>query len=146
MRLLILFILIPMSMGLHAQEWLTDLSEAQALAKEKEIPIILVFQGSDWCAPCIKLEKEVWNTTVFIDFAKDHYVLLKADFPRKKANQLDKNQQQKNAALAEKYNPQGFFPLVLVLDKNAKVLGKTGYQKSRPQEYIDLLNSFVAHG
>jgi hypothetical protein len=31
-------------------------------------------------------------------------------------------------ALAEKYNKDGFFPLVVVLDKTGKVLAKKGYE------------------
>jgi len=38
---------------------------------------------------------------------------------------------------------QGYFPLVLLLDANGKVLGKTGYKKVKPAEYISLLNSFI---
>jgi thioredoxin-related protein len=128
--------------SLHAQEWVTDYDEAIKLATEKNRNIVLVFQGSDWCAPCIKLEREIWASPEFIAFANQHFVLLKADFPRKKANQLDKAQQEKNNKLAEKYNKRGDFPFVVLLDKNGKVLGETGYQKITPQEYITLLTDF----
>ena len=125
-----------------AQEWFTDYNEAVRIASEKNRNIVLVFQGSDWCAPCIKLERELWSSDVFKNFAKDHFVMLKADFPRKKANQLDKNQQEKNDKLAEKYNKEGNFPFVIVLDKNGKVLGQTGYKRITPEEYIKLLTDF----
>ncbi len=127
---------------MNAQEWKTDLSEAQKIASEKNQKIILVFQGSDWCAPCIKLDTEIWSTKDFIDYSKDNFVLLKADFPRKKKNKLDDVQQEKNNKLAEKYNTNGYFPFVVVLDKNANVLGNTGYKKVSPTEYIKILNSF----
>lgn len=126
-----------------AQEWQLDLNEAQKLAQETDRKIILVFSGSDWCAPCIKLEKEIWESAVFQAYAKDNYVLLRADFPRKKANKLSEEQAGKNGELAEKYNPDGYFPLVVVLDKRAAVLGNTGYKKMSPQEYIKHLNSYV---
>lgn len=128
--------------SINAQEWLTDINEAQKIASEKNQKIILVFQGSDWCAPCIKLDTEIWSTPEFITYSKEHYTLLKADFPRKKKNMLDKKQQEKNNQLAEKYNTTGFFPYVVVLDKNAQVLGSIGYKKVSPAVYIDLLNSF----
>ncbi len=125
-----------------AQEWQTDLKKAKELAIEKNRNIILVFQGSDWCAPCIKLEQNIWSSEEFKNYAKDHFVMLLADFPRRKKNQLAAEQQKKNKELAEKYNPQGYFPYIVVLDKNGKVLGSTGYKKGGPQEYIDLLSSF----
>lgn len=132
------------SLAIWAQHWLTDIQEAKALATEKNCIIILVFQGSDWCAPCMKLEKEIWSTEEFKTFA-DSVVLLKADFPRKKQNQLNPVQQKKNDQLAEKYNEDGYFPLVVVLNKSGQVLGTTGYQKMTPQEYISLLSAFEYH-
>jgi thioredoxin-related protein len=128
--------------SVNAQNWQNDIKTCQETAKAKNINIIIVFQGSDWCAPCIKLEKEIWNSNVFTNYAKEHFVILKADFPRKKKNKLSKEQQNKNNQLAEKYNPHGYFPLVVVTDANGKVLGTTGYKKVSPKEYIDLLNSF----
>jgi len=125
-----------------AQEWLTDLEEAKKVASEKNQNIVLVFQGSDWCAPCIKLDKEIWSTDEFKNYAQENFVMLQADFPRKKKNKLEKAQQEKNNNLAEKYNKQGFFPHVVVLNEKGNVLGRTGYKKVSPTAYIKILNSF----
>ena len=127
---------------LLAQHWETDADHAMALAKKDHKPVILVFQGSDWCAPCIRLDREIWSTDTFKTYADDHYILLKADFPRRKKNALPPEQAKANAQLAEKYNTQGVFPLVVVLDENGQVLGKTGYKKIPPEEYIALLETF----
>jgi thiol-disulfide isomerase/thioredoxin len=48
-----------------AQDWQTNIDTAKQIATEKNRPIILVFQGSDWCAPCIKLNREVFSTETF---------------------------------------------------------------------------------
>jgi thioredoxin-related protein len=138
--LILLFISSVISM--NAQNWLTDIEQAKTMATKESRNIILVFQGSDWCAPCMKLEKEIWNTDEFKSYAKEHFVLLKADFPRKRKNKPDSAQQEKNNQLAEKYNKQGFFPMVVVLDKDGKILGHTGYEKMEVSEYIKLLESF----
>ncbi len=126
-----------------AQHWELDLDEAKKIAQENNKMIILVFSGLDWCGPCIKLEREIWNSEEFQAYAKDHYVMVRADFPRRKANKLPAEQEAKNAELAEKYNTNGYFPLVVVMDKNASMLGKTGYKKLTPTEYIEHLNSFI---
>lgn len=141
---LLLFILFAISstMSLFGQDWQTDFEQAKKIAGEKNQPIVLVFQGSDWCAPCMKLDKEIWSSDEFKAYAKDHFVMLKADFPRKKANTLSEEQQKKNNRLAEKYNLNGYFPYVVVLDKNGKVLGETGYEKTTVTEYIKILESF----
>ena len=136
---LLFFFTVPSA---KAQEWLTDFEQAKEIANEKDQNIILVFQGSDWCAPCIKLDREVWSTNEFQEYAKDHFVMLQADFPRKKKNKLETPQQQKNNLLAEKYNKQGFFPHVVVLNKKGNILGRTGYKKVSPSAYIKILNSF----
>jgi len=140
--LLVISLIIFLGSSLIAQEWQTDLEQAKAIAAEQNQNIILVFQGSDWCAPCIKLDTEVWSTEEFKTYAKNHFVMLLADFPRKKENVLSAEQQEKNNKLAEKYNGNGYFPFVVVLNKDGKVLGETGYKKITPAEYIDLLESF----
>lgn len=126
-----------------AQEWQTDINVAKEIASKESKPIILVFQGSDWCAPCIKLDREIWSTETFKKYAKDNYVMLKADFPRRKKNILSEKQTKANALLAEKYNKQGFFPFVVVLDSNGQVLGESSYKKTTPENYIKELNAFT---
>lgn len=128
---------------LFAQDWQLDLGEAQKMAQSKDKAIILVFSGSDWCGPCIKLDKQIWKSQEFIDYANENYIMVRADFPRKKDNKLPEQQQKKNNQLAEKYNPEGYFPLVIVMDKNLAILGKTEYKKMTPTEYIDHLNSYI---
>ena len=126
-----------------AQDWQNDFTKAKDLAKKNDVPIVLVFQGSDWCAPCIKLDREVWSTAEFKAYAKEHYVMLQADFPRRKGNALPPEQSNKNKALAEKYNRNGIFPFVVVLDNTGKVLGETSYKKLAPKDYIAELNAFT---
>ncbi len=126
----------------NAQEWQTDLEKCKEIAKENNQKIVLVFSGSDWCAPCIKLERDILSSDEFKSYAKKNFVLLKADFPRRKRNKLTKEQQKKNSQLADTYNKNGFFPYVVVLNMNAKVLGTTGYKKVTPKEYIKILTSF----
>ena len=126
-----------------SQEWQTNFETAKVMAKETQKPIILVFQGSDWCAPCIKLDREIWSTSVFQTYAKDHYIMLQADFPRKTKNALSKEQTAANTVLAEKYNKRGIFPLVVLLDENGIALGSTSYKKISPKDYIAQLNSII---
>lgn len=123
------------------QEWNTDFETAKTEATAKNQHIILVFSGSDWCAPCMKLEREIWDTETFKSYAKENYTLLRADFPKRKKNKLSKALQTQNEQLAEAYNPNGYFPLVVVLDKTGKQLGELGYKKTTPEAYIKLLNA-----
>lgn len=145
MKKYIVFLLFAViSVGtITAQDWNTDFTTAKKLAETNDLPIILVFQGSDWCAPCIKLDRAIWSTNEFKEYAKEHYVMLQADFPRRKKNALPEEQLNKNKALAESYNRQGIFPFVVVMNANGEVYGETSYKKLTPKEYIQELNSFI---
>nr|WP_321453834.1 thioredoxin family protein [uncultured Carboxylicivirga sp.] len=127
---------------MHAGEWLTDFNKAKQMAASEHKSILMLFQGSDWCSVCMRLDKEILSTDAFLQKAKEDYVLLKVDFPRRKANALPKEQQEKNNELAEQFNPNGYFPMVVVLDANGSVLGRTGYKKMSPDEYYNHLSSF----
>lgn len=129
--------------SISAQNWQTDINAAKKIALTENKTIILVFQGSDWCAPCIKLDREIWSTETFKSYAKTNFVMLQADFPRKKKNALSSKIAKANAKLAETYNSNGIFPFVVVLDSKGNVLGKTGYKKVTPEAYIKTLITFI---
>ena len=141
MKTLFLILFTFSNIILTAQNWETDLDTAKSLAQKNQQPVVLVFQGSDWCAPCIKLDRKIWQSETFKTYAKEHFVMLKADFPRRKKNRLSEAQQNKNNRLAELYNPHGKFPMVVVLDAQGKVLGRIGFKRRwSPQDYINWIN------
>ena len=140
-KLYILFFIIN-SLALVSQDWLESYEESLIKSNQENKKIILVFQGSDWCGPCIKLTEEVWSSEYFIDYARKFFILLKADFPRKRKNYLSDDQKEANKILAERFNPNGYFPLIVVLDNTGKVLGKMGYEKKTPEQYIKTIESF----
>jgi thioredoxin-related protein len=141
MRKLLLLFALAISNFAASQEWQTNFEEAKKIATEQDKNVVIVFSGSDWCAPCIKLDKNIWQSEAFKKEAAAEWVLVKANFPRKKANELPKEQTEHNRKLAEKYNVEGSFPLVVVLDKNGKVLGKMGFKNVSPEEYIKMIHA-----
>ena len=68
--------------------WTSDFDEARALATKHEKLILLNFSGSDWCLPCMRLRKDVFETQEFRAYASENLVLVNADFPRQKKNKL----------------------------------------------------------
>src|SRR4026208_2296527 len=101
--------------------WETDFNKAKESAQSEHKFILLNFSGSDWCGPCIRMHKEIFETDDFKKYADDNLVLVNADFPRLKKNQLSKDQQKKNDLLADKYNPKGIFPLTVLLAADGSV-------------------------
>lgn len=131
------------SATLVGQDWQSSFEEAKKKAQEEEKPLLLVFSGSDWCAPCIKLERFIWQSEAFKEKAQSAYILYKADFPKKKKNQLPEALAAANKNLASTYNPEGYFPLVVIMDKNAKVQGTMGYERLNPSKYIKRIDAFL---
>lgn len=110
--------------------WGNNLEKALEEARDQHKMVVLNFSGSDWCAPCFLLKKEIFESKEFGDFADSRLVLVRADFPRQKRNQLPGEQLKYNEALAEKYNPSGKFPLTLLLSSDGKVVHSwEGYPK-----------------
>jgi len=103
-------------------------------AKQEHKKVLLYFSGSDWCAPCIKFKKTFIQNEAFQSFASENLIVVNADFPRLKKNALSAEQTTENEKLADKYNANGIFPLVLVLDENGKVIKKW---EKLPDETID---------
>lgn len=124
----------------YSQDWKISFEEAKKQAVTDNKNILLVFSGSDWCAPCIKLDKNVWQSEAFKN--EINWVLYKADFPKKKAHQLSEELVTNNKKLAEKYNKGGNFPLVVLLDKTGKVLGMLGFKNISAEEYIKMIKAF----
>jgi thioredoxin-related protein len=102
--------------------WDTDFENAKKKAEKEHKYILLNFSGSDWCGPCIRLRNEIFENEAFIKYADNTLVLLNADFPRLKKNQLSKDQQKKNDELADKYDPGGIFPYTVLLSPEGKVI------------------------
>lgn len=115
---LTLLLAMGMAAGVLAEAtWLTDIKAAKEQAEKDKNPIFILFTGSDWCPPCMKLEKDFFSKKEFEDFAKEKLVLLKADFPQK--TQLTKEQVKHNEDLAKKYNVE-YFPTMIIIDAKEK--------------------------
>lgn len=102
---------------------------------------LLVFSGSDWCLPCIRFEREVLQATSFTTFSNENLVIEKADFPQHK--KFSEEQVRDNESLAEKYNPQGYFPHVLLLDEHGKVLSQIITNRVDAENVIAQIKPFL---
>ena len=124
-------------------KWIYNLEEAKNQARNQNKHILLVFSGSDWCRNCMLLEQEVFTTKDFQQLASTRMILLKADFPRKKKNQLPETQQSINSQLAKKFNPDGAFPKVVLMNTDEKILLTTGYQQGQKSNFLQELGKFL---
>src|SRR5450432_3441716 len=116
-----LFLLLPV-LFITTSEWHNNLDEAKKMAQKEHKYILLNFSGSDWCGPCIRMRSEFFESEVFKQMADTELVMVNADFPRNKKNQLPADQQKLNDEMADKYNSHGKFPYTLLLNTEGKVL------------------------
>nr|WP_299388602.1 thioredoxin family protein [Allomuricauda sp.] len=89
---------------------------------------LILFEGSDWCVNCIRLERNVLSNERFVQFAEAKGIAVeRIDFPQRK--ELDEATREYNANMAEKYNFQGVFPTL--------ILEKTDSGQTTILEYLD---------
>ena len=124
----------------EATDWETDFKKASSAAKGSGKYIMLDFSGSDWCGWCIKLEKEVFSQDAFKDFAEKNLVCVLVDFPQKKRQ--TREQEQQNRDLATKYGIRGY-PTIIILSPDGEPVGKTGYLQGGPWKYAQHLNEII---
>lgn len=134
-RILALTIALLVSLGTwaSADEWLVNYAQALSTAKAQNKSVLIDFTGSDWCSWCMKLDREVFNKEEFKTYAAKRLVLLKADFPRRKA--LPAQERAQNEQLAIQYGVQGF-PTVIVLKPDGSKAGELGYMPGGPKAFI----------
>ena len=119
MKILLVSILFLLQGGLQPT-YFSVVKKAQSENK----PILLVFSGSDWCSNCIKLKTNVFEKEDFKVLQSEKFEMYTADFPRTKKTVEDQRTLD-NEMLADKFNPKGQFPFILLLDNNQNVLKKT---------------------
>jgi len=125
--------------------WETHFDKTLQTAKAEHKFVLLNFSGSDWCGPCIKLHKDFFENDDFTAFADKRLLLVNADFPRQKKNQLSKDLQKQNDYLADTYNAGGSFPLTVLLTGDGKVLKAwEGVPKMSVDEFVDDIKNTIA--
>ncbi|WIO75062.1 thioredoxin family protein [Porticoccaceae bacterium LTM1] len=122
--------------------WITDMDEAQKLARKEGKDIFMFFTGSDWCGWCVKLEKEVLSKQEFIDFASSKFVLVELDFPAKD-DIISEEQRAHNEIWKEKFSHSGY-PATYLTTASVERYGKIGgYWAGGPAVYNNKLENLL---
>jgi thioredoxin-related protein len=117
--------------------WSVNLDNTLSAAKKDKKNVLLYFSGSDWCMPCKMLDRDIFDTKEFKDYAQKNILLVKADFPRRAENKLSAQQQNYNNQLSQKYGVRGM-PTVVLLNSDGKELNRiVGYPRMTPQAFVE---------
>src|SRR5712691_287442 len=86
----------------HAAEWRSDYAKALTDAKASNKYVLLDFNGSDWCGPCIEMKKVAFSKPAFLTYASRNLILVDVDYPQRK--KLPDAVTKQNARLAKQYD------------------------------------------
>ncbi len=131
------------------QTWLTDLAKAQARAKAEGKHVLLFFHGSGWCPACVEMQRQVFDTSAFADYARRALVLVDVDFPEK-SNQGEELRRT-NLALKARFNlsqepGEGFPTIVLLNSAGDTVFQEEGYAGGGLAEVLPKLQRHTETG
>ena len=123
--------------GAQLGRWTMDYTAAAKLAKEKNVPMMLNFTGSDWCGWCKLMDKDVFAKDGWKKYAAKNAVLVTVDFPSDKSIVPGKYVE-RNEALKNEFGIRGY-PTYIVLDSDGEtLLGQLGAGKGMtPEAFIE---------
>ncbi len=116
--------------------WHYILQDAYEESAQTNKPIMALFTGSDWCRPCMRMSKAVFDQPEFKGWAEENVVLLELDFPRRRS--IPDEIRQQNGGLQQALQVRGY-PTVVVfnIEPNAESgemeitdLGRTNFSAS----------------
>lgn len=114
----ILFLLSTIiGLGISASSPALKTLQEQSKAEKKYIAVY--FCGSDWCSVCHKYKRETLEVGAIDSTLKNQFVFYTADFPQRV--KLAKEVVETNEILAEKLNPGGIFPLLVITDSDLNI-------------------------
>jgi thioredoxin-related protein len=119
--------------------WSVDYKAAQAQAKKENKPLLVLFTGSDWCPPCMQMEKDTFSKPAFAQFADKNLVRFVADQPMK--TQLPPGQVKQNEALSQQYKVDGVPTVILFSPQGKELARNVGYIAGGVPAFEDWVNS-----
>ncbi|MFT5106795.1 MAG: Ca-activated chloride channel family protein [Verrucomicrobiales bacterium] len=106
--------------------------EAQELAMEKKLPMLVLFTGSDWSEASIKFETEIFGNDIYKQWEERAVVSLVVDLPR---SGLDAATRKQRRALASRLGVRSF-PTAVFLDRSESELGRLAHDTSGPASWV----------
>ncbi len=119
--------------------WTDNFDAAKMLSKEKNLPILLNFTGSDWCGWCKRMDENVFSKKAWKDWAKKNLVCVTADFPSDR-RMVSPSVRSQNRKLCKRFGIDGYPTFVLLSPGGDKEIGRvSGGKHKTPQEFISRL-------
>ncbi|MDA0323846.1 MAG: thioredoxin family protein [Verrucomicrobia bacterium] len=129
--------------GAAAGEWTMDYDAALKAAAENGNPIILDFTGSDWCGYCIQMQKQIFSSETWQEFAAGNLNMVTIDFPSDESI-VPKKFRERNELLRDRFGIKGF-PTYIFLEPDGKtVIGQEGADpQADPAGYVRKIRALL---
>ncbi|MEM6299802.1 MAG: thioredoxin family protein [Bacteroidota bacterium] len=138
--LFILCLFYHASSAQHDLNMLTDWEEAKAAAQTEDKPILVILTGSNWCKPCMKMEREVFGDQEFQRWSKEHLVLFLIDVRTVNGSIQAESEEWKNYnTFKERYKAQTL-PALILTDGNGKKIDALKKNFSKPNKVLEWLS------
>jgi hypothetical protein len=121
--------------------WNSDMRIARRLAAEGRVPVFILFTASDRSEPGQLMEKRVFSTGEFSDYAAGNLILVKYDFLS--GSNLTKEAKDRNEVWAKYYNIKGY-PTLILTDSAGRVIWRedAGFRCSARQ-FVEMLRQAI---
>ncbi|WP_407405282.1 thioredoxin family protein [Chryseobacterium sp.] len=116
-------------------DWNTTQVKAQKSGKK----ILIILTGSDWCKPCIKMKKNVIETTEFEIYANENVEIFEINLPR---NQDLNSKVVKDYQVFKDKFKTNVLPTLVLLDNNGNELVKISDGLASKEKVILSLSKF----
>jgi thioredoxin-related protein len=118
-------------------EMITDWNEAKELAQKEDKQILIILTGSEWCAPCKKMDKRVIENSEFQEHAEKNLIVFLVDLP---GGGLVMNSKvyQDYTRFQEKYQTNAL-PSLILTDKNGLKIKTLEGKMFNPENVLEQL-------
>jgi len=123
--------------GAEVGKWTMDVDAAAVLARKGDLPLFYCFTGSDWCPYCKVLDKEVFATAQWREYAADRLLLVYIDRPEDVAL-VPAEYRERNSQLHNRFATRGVPTCVVFDSDNKTVIGQFGLPSdgAKPAPFI----------
>ena len=122
-------------------EYTEDYDKAMSEALKEGKIVLLEFTGSKWCPPCKMFHKFILDSEEFAKYAKKELKVVLADFERG-GIPTSKKHAKDHSTLAERFGIRAFPTIILIDPKSDTMSGMRGLPTTKPNEMIEIIESF----
>lgn len=114
------------------------LEEVLVQAAQANLPVLVVFIGTDWSVACMRMQRRIFQDPAFQNFATDRLIYFPVNARR--TPKLDNRETALLQSLVIHFSIKSY-PTVILLDPDGKERLRHGYRDLSAEEYVEILSA-----